>query len=168
MSYRRPFSTESMNETSNGQNSSGSTSTITNVRQNDGIRVTDGQLDAIAARCREELYASLRRADTAAVATIDENVLTVRIEHSLTAAEHHLMRRAAGRVFFQHYIEELAEQIYPAFGRHVEQILGCTVTYTHVKVDCESDSIVFTFGLRPQPSWAQAMDEMNTAMAGHA
>ncbi|MEM7134522.1 MAG: Na-translocating system protein MpsC family protein [Chloroflexota bacterium] len=83
-------------------------------------RITQGQLDAVAMRCREELDVSLRRAGTAAIATIDENVLTVRIEHSLSAAEHQLMRRASGRTFFQHYIEELVEQVYPTFSHHVE------------------------------------------------
>ncbi len=114
----------------------------------DGIRITQGQLDAIAMRCREELDASLRRTGTAAVATLRENVLTVCIEHSLAAAEHQLMRREVGRAFFQHYIEELAEQMYPDFLRHVEGILPCTVTYTRVRVDCENDCILFVFGLR--------------------
>ena len=141
---------------------------VESARKAGNNRVTQGQLDAVALRCREELDASLRRAGTAAIATIDENVLTVRIEHSLTAAERHLMRRASGRAFFQHYIEELAEQIYPTFAQHVEQILPYTVTYTHVKVECESDSIVFTFGLRSQPSWAQAVNEMNMVTANHA
>lgn len=118
-------------------------------------RVTSGQLEAIAMRCREELNASLRRRGTAAFATIKENVLTVRIEHILAAAEHNLMQRASGRDFFQHYIEELAEQIYPTFVHHVEQILSHTVTYTRVKVDCESDSLIFVFGLRPQPAWPE-------------
>lgn len=112
-------------------------------------RITQGQLDAVVFRLREELDKSLRRAGTAASASITENVLTVRVEHSLTAAEHHLMRRASGRTFFQHYIEELAEQVYPTFAHHVEHILSCTVTYTNVKVECENDRIVFAFGLRP-------------------
>ena len=83
------------------------------------------------------------------MATLNDNVLTVRVEHSLAAAEHQLMRRETGRAFFQHYIEELAEQMYPEFRRHVEHILPCRVTYVQVKVDCDADSIVFTFGLRP-------------------
>ena len=128
----------------------GETGLITSATAADGVRVTSGQLQAVAMRCREELDASLRRTGTAAVASVQENVLTVRVEHSLAAAEHHLMRRAEGRAFFQHYVEELAEQIYPDFLRHVEQILPCTVTYMRVKVDCDSDSIVFTFGLRPR------------------
>ena len=99
-------------------------------------------------RCRAELDHSLRRTGTGTVARLDENVLTVRVEHSLAAAEHQLMRRADGRAFFQRYIEELAEQMYPEFRRHVEQILPCTVSYTRVTVDCDSDSIVFSFGLR--------------------
>ncbi|NJN82679.1 MAG: DUF2294 family protein [Caldilineaceae bacterium] len=123
------------------------------------IRVTQGQLDAVAMRCREELGASLRRTGTATIATIRDDVLSVRVEHSLTAAEHHLMRRASGRDFFQHYIEELAEQMYPDFSRHVEHILPCSVTFTRVKVDCESDSIVFQFGLRPRLNWTQALLE---------
>lgn len=116
-------------------------------------RITEGQLEALAMRFREELATSLRRAGTAATATLDENVLSVRIEHSLAAAEHHLMRRAAGREFFQHYIEELVEQMYPTFTRHVEHILPCSVTYTGVKVDCDNDCIIFTFGLRHHPDW---------------
>lgn len=115
----------------------------------EGVRITEGQLEAIAMRCRTELGHSLRRTGTGTVATLVGNVLTVRVEHSLAAAEHQLMRRADGRAFFQHYIEELAEQMYPEFRRHVEQILPCSVTFTRVTVDCESDSIVFAFGLRP-------------------
>ena len=132
------------------------------------VRVTEGQLEAIAFRCREELDASLRRAGTAAIAMLHENTLTVTVEHSLAAAEQHLMRRAAGREFFQHYIEELVEQIYPTFARHVEHIMPYTVTYTRVKVDCESDSIVFTFGLRPRPNLAQSLPDANAVMAYHA
>lgn len=120
-------------------------------------RVTPGQLEAIAMRCREELERSLRRTGTGAIATLAENILTVRVEHSLAAAEHNLMRRAAGREFFQHYVEELAEQIYPDFARHVESILPYAVTYTRVRVDCDSDSIIFTFGLRPRASWGQTL-----------
>lgn len=117
-------------------------------------RVTEGQLDAVAMRCREELDVSLRRAGTNAVATLRDTQLIVRVEHSLSAAEQNLMRKAAGREFFQHYIEELAEQMYPTFAYHVQHILPCTVTYTQVQVDCESDSIVFRFGLRPSLYWA--------------
>ena len=120
-------------------------------------RITEGQLEAIALRCREELDASLRRAGTNAVATLKENVLTVRVEHSLAAAEHNLMRNTAGREFFQHYIEELAEQIYPTFAYHVQQILPCTVSYTRVKVDCDSDSIIFNFGVRPSYQWPEGL-----------
>lgn len=115
--------------------------------------VTNGQLEAIALRCREELHVSLRRAGTRAVASLEDRVLTVEVEHSLTAAEHQLMRTAAGRAFFQHYIEELAEQIYPAFAHHVQQILTCRVRYTRVRVDCDRDSIVFQFGVQPSMHW---------------
>lgn len=121
------------------------------------IRATQGQLEAVAMRCREELDVSLRRTGTAAIATLKEDILAVRVEHSLAPAEHNLMRRAAGRDFFQHYIEELAEQMYPAFQRHVESILPCTVTYTRVRVDCDDDAIVFTFGLRPRPTWKERL-----------
>ncbi|MEZ4657461.1 MAG: Na-translocating system protein MpsC family protein [Caldilineaceae bacterium] len=131
-------------------------------------RITQGQLEAIAMRCREELDASLRRSGTAAVATIKENILTVQVEHSLAAAEQNLMRRTAGREFFQRYIEELVEQIYPTFARHVEHILPSTVTYTRVRVDCDSDSIVFTFGLRPRLSWSQSISNMHAVTAHHA
>ncbi|MEZ4709840.1 MAG: Na-translocating system protein MpsC family protein [Caldilineaceae bacterium] len=127
--------------------------------------ITAGQLDAIAMRCREELDASLRRSGTAATATIKESILTVCVEHSLAAAEQNLMRRAAGREFFQRYIEELAEQIYPSFARHVEHILPYAVTYTRVKVDCDQDSIIFTFGLRPRPRWAHSIRDMHTVAA---
>ena len=123
--------------------------TLPGPRWAEEVRITEGQLEAIAMRCRTELSHSLRRTGTGTVAKLVENVLTVRVEHSLAAAEHQLMRRADGRAFFQHYIEELAEQMYPEFRRHVEQILPCSVTFTRVTVDCESDSIVFAFGLRP-------------------
>ncbi len=124
------------------------------TKQNWEESITPGQLEAVALRCREELATSLRRAGTKAVATLKENVLTVQVEHSLTAAEHNLMRKAAGREFFQHYIEELAEQIYPTFAYHVQQILPCTVHYTRVKVDCDSDSIIFSFGVHPSLYWS--------------
>jgi uncharacterized protein YbcI len=123
--------------------------TLRGVSWAEEVRITEGQLEAIAMRCRAELDHSLRRTGTGTVTKLAENVLTVRVEHSLAAAEHQLMRRADGRAFFQHYIEELAEQMYPEFRRHVEQILPCTVTFTRVTVDCERDSIVFAFGLRP-------------------
>lgn len=115
------------------------------------VRITAGQLQALAMRVREELNTALWRSGDGAVATIKDSVLTVRVEHSLAAAEHHLMRRASGRAFFQHYVEELAEQIYPDLARHVEHILPCLVTYMRVHVDCEEDCIIFTFGLRPVP-----------------
>jgi uncharacterized protein YbcI len=117
------------------------------------VRVTQGQLDAVAMRCREELAISLRRTGTDTVATLSENVLTVRVEHSLAAAEQHLMRRSKGRAFFQHYIEELAEQMHPELKRHVEHILPYSVTYVRVVVDCDDDCILFRFGLYPRPSW---------------
>ncbi|MCB0080813.1 MAG: DUF2294 family protein [Caldilineaceae bacterium] len=120
-------------------------------------RITEGQLEAVAMRCREELDVSLRRAGTNAVATLRENQLTVRVEHSLSAAEQNLMRKAAGRAFFQRYMEELAEQVYPTFAYHVQHILPCSVTYTQVQVDCESDSIIFRFGLRPSLYWTSDM-----------
>lgn len=122
-----------------------------------GIRATPGQLEAVAMRCREELHASLRRMGTGSTATLRENILDVRVEHSLAPAEHNLMRRAAGRDFFQHYIEELAEQMHPAFQHHVESILPCSVTYIRVKVDCDDDCIVFTFGLSPRPTWRERL-----------
>jgi uncharacterized protein YbcI len=112
------------------------------------VRVTEGQLDAVAMRCREELAISLRRTGTDTVATLVQDVLTVRVEHSLTAAEQHLMRRSEGRAFFQHYIEELAEQIHSELKRHVEHILPYSVTYVRVVVDCDNDCILFRFGLR--------------------
>ena len=149
------------------ENGTHKTTVVVHSNKNGGMRVTQGQLEAIAFRFREELKQSLQRAGTEAIATIDKNVLTVRIEQSLSTAEQQLMRRAAGRTFFQHYIEELAEQVYPTFTRHVEQILSCTVTYHSVKVDCESDCIVFTFGLRPQRSWANTVNDMSKVMAGH-
>lgn len=113
-------------------------------------RVTQGQLDAVAMRCRAVLDDSLQRVGSAAVATLAENVLVLRVEHSLAAAEHQLMRRASGRQFFQHYVEELAEQIYPDFTHHIENLLPVAVTHNRVKVDCEGDCLVFTFGLRPR------------------
>ena len=119
------------------------------------VRVTEGQLDAVAMRCREELAISLRRTGTGTVAILKENVLTVRVEHSLAAAEQQLMRRSEGRAFFQHYIEELAEQIHPDLKRHVEHILPYSVTYVRVVVDCDNDCILFHFGLYPRPSWAR-------------
>lgn len=120
-------------------------------------RITEGQLEAVAMRCREELEASLRRFGTTAVAELQDNVLTVKVEHSLSAAEHNLMRKSAGREFFQHYIEELTEQMMPAFARHVQHILPCTVRYTRVRVDCDSDSIIFSFGVRPSMYWADSV-----------
>ena len=110
-------------------------------------RITQGQLEAVAMRCREELGRSLGRTGTAAIAEFNDSVLTIRVEHSLTAAEHQLMRRATGRAFFQYYVEELAEQMFPDFRHHVEQILPCAVTFMRVKVHCEEDCIIFTFGL---------------------
>lgn len=130
--------------------------------ESNAIRVTSGQLEAIAMRCHAELKESLRRGGTAAVAVLKENVLTVSVEHILAAAEQNLMRRSAGREFFQHYMEELMEQIYPMIARHVEQILPYSVTYARVKVDCESDSIIFSFGLRPRPNWAHTMTEASS------
>lgn len=120
-------------------------------------RITEGQLEAVAMRCREELEASMRRFGTTAVAALQNNVLTVTVEHSLTAAEHNLMRKSAGREFFQHYMEELTEQMVPAFAQHVQQILPCMVRYTRVKVDCDSDSIIFSFGVRPSVYWGDGM-----------
>jgi uncharacterized protein YbcI len=114
------------------------------------VRVTQGQLDAVAARCRSVLDESLQRTGSGAVAALNAAALSLRVEHSLAAAEHQLMRRATGRELFQHYVEELAEQIYPDLTRHIESILPYAVTYSRVKVDCEGDCIVFTFGLRPR------------------
>ena len=114
------------------------------------VRVTQGQLDAVAARCRSVLDESLQRTGSGAVATLNATALSLRVEHSLAAAEHQLMRRATGRDLFQHYVEELAEHIYPDLNRHVESILPYAVTYSRVKVDCDGDCIVFTFGLRPR------------------
>ena len=124
-------------------------------------RVTQGQLEAVAMRCQEEIQASLRRTSSHATATLKENVLTIRVWHTLAAAEHNLMRRAAGRDFFQHYIEQLAEQIYPLLTRHVQQILPCAVAYTRATVDNETDSLIFVFGLRLLPPWANA-NQMNS------
>ncbi len=104
-------------------------------------------------RCREELAISLRRTGTNTVATLAEHVLTVRVEHSLAAAEQHLMRRSEGRAFFQHYIEELAEQMHSELKRHVEHILPYSVTFMRVVVDCDNDCILFRFGLTPRPTW---------------
>lgn len=132
------------------------------------VRATQGQLEAVAMRCREELDASLRRTGTAARASLKDDVLYVRVEHSLAPAEHNLMRRAAGRDFFQHYIEELAEQIHPAFQRHVENILPCSVTYIRVKVDCDDDCITFTFGLRPRLTWKERLVAQQESQAPHA
>lgn len=120
-------------------------------------RITDGQLQAVAMRCREELEASLRRFGTTAEAVLQDNVLTVKVEHSLSAAEHNLMRKSAGREFFQHYMEELTEQMMSTFVHHVQHILPCSVRYTRVKVDCDSDSIIFSFGVRPSMYWAGSM-----------
>lgn len=102
----------------------------------------------MAARCRSVLDESLQRNGSGAVAALNAAALSLRVEHSLAAAEHQLMRRATGRDLFQHYVEELAEQIYPDLTRHIESILPYAVTYSRVKVDCEGDCIVFTFGLR--------------------
>jgi uncharacterized protein YbcI len=132
------------------------------------IRATPGQLEAVAMRCREELDVSLRRTGTGTTAAIKDDVLSVRVEHSLAPAEHNLMRRAAGRDFFQHYIEELAEQMHPAFQRHVESILPCTVTYIRVRVDCDNDCIVFTFGLRPRPTWRERLMADQEARTSYA
>ncbi len=117
------------------------------------VRVTQGQLDAVAMRCREELAVSLRRTGTDTVAMLAKDVLTVRVEHSLAAAEQHLMRRSEGRAFFQHYIEALAEQMYSELKRHVEHILPYSVTFMRVVVDCDNDCILFRFGLNPRPTW---------------
>ena len=111
-------------------------------------RVTQGQLDAIALRCRQVLDQSMQRVGSDAVAALNEDVLTLRVEHSLAAAEHQIMRRASGRQFFQHYVEELAEQVYPEFTQQIEAILPYAVTYSRVRVDCEGDCIIFSFGLR--------------------
>ena len=119
------------------------------------VRVTQGQLEAVAMRCREELASSLRRTGTDTVAMLKKNVLTVRVEHSLAAAEQQLMRRSEGRAFFQRYIEELAEQIHPDLKQHVEHILPYSVTYVRVVVDCDNDCILFHFGLYPRPSWSR-------------
>ena len=115
-------------------------------------RVTQGQLDAVALRCRQVLDESMQRVGSCAVAALNEGVLTLRVEHSLAAAEHQVMRRATGRQLFQHYVEELAEQVYPEFAQQIENILPYAVTYARVKVDCDGDCIVFSFGLRSRVS----------------
>ncbi|MEZ4615910.1 MAG: Na-translocating system protein MpsC family protein [Caldilineaceae bacterium] len=135
--------------------------------RNWATRITEGQLQAVALRCREELEASLRRTGTRAVASLQESVLTVEVEHSLSAAEHHLMRKETGREFFQHYIEELAEQMYPTFAHHVQQILSCAVRYTRVRVDCERDSIIFQFGVRPSSHWGEILPEADRPVIYH-
>ena len=124
------------------------------------VRVTSGQLQAIAVRFRAELEASLRRGGGAIVATVNDGILSVCVEQILTAAEHQLMRRAKGRAFFQHYVEKLAEQIAPNLLRHVEHILPCSATYMRVRVDSEQDSILFTFGLHPRPCAHLAIDSV--------
>jgi hypothetical protein len=101
------------------------------------------------------------------VASLHDDILTVEVEHSLTTAEHQLMRTAAGRAFFQHYIEELAEQIYPAFAYHVQHILPCQVRYTRVRVDCERDSIIFHFGIRPSSRWGASVPETDRPTTYH-
>ena len=125
------------------------------------VRVTQGQLDAVAMRCREELASSLCRTGTGTVATLKDNMLTVRVEHSLAAAEQHLMRHSKGRAFFQHYIEELADQMHPDFKRHVEHILPYGVTYVRVVVDCDNDCSLFRFGLYPRPAPAPELNGAN-------
>lgn len=111
------------------------------------LRISEGQLNAVAVNCKEELDASLRRTGTSAVATVSRDVLTVRFEHSLAAAEQQILRREAGRKIFQHYVEELAEQIFPEMRWHVERILRCRVNYVRANVDCDTGTIVFTLGL---------------------
>lgn len=121
--------------------------------------VTSGQLEAVALRFRVELDKSLHRSGTGAQAMIDGNVLTVEIEHSLSTAEHNLTRQAAGRHFFHHYIEELAEQMYPVLVKHIEDILPIYVTDPGVDVDCEKDSIVFSFSIRARNCWTETLLE---------
>ena len=130
-------------------------------RRSTKLRITQGQLEALSARFHEEFDSSFQRAGTGVTATVDENVLTIVVHHSLAAAEHNLMRRTSGREFFQRYVEELAEQMYPTFVRHIEGILPCTVTYSNVKVDCENDSTAFSFGMRPKMCWSAAIAEAN-------
>lgn len=124
-------------------------------------RVTQGQLEAIALRVRDELGNSLHRMGTAAHATIEGNVLKVEIEHSLSAAEHNMMRRTSGRNFFQHYLEELSEQIYPTFGKHIEDILPVRVTFSEVNVDGVHDSIIFTFGVQQRARWTKIAEDLS-------
>jgi hypothetical protein len=64
-------------------------------------------------------------------------------------------------------MEELAEQVYPAFAYHVQQILPCTVTYTRVKVDCDGDCILFQFGVRPTQHWPATVAERDRSIAHH-
>lgn len=122
-------------------------------------KITSGQLEAVALRFRQELNELLQRKGTGATATIRDGVLTIDIAHSLSAAEHNLMRRTSGREFVQHYFEELAEQMYPNFVDHIEHILPVSVTYSAVRVDCDRDRILFSFGIRKNICWTEAFIE---------
>lgn len=132
-----------------------------NVLSPSKFRVTEGQLEAVAFRVRDELRSSLHRTGSAAHATMQEGVLKVEIEHGLSAAEHNLMRPTSGRNFLQRYIEKVAEQMYPKFTEQIESILPVNVKFSEVKVDGERDSIVFTFGIRMEAArWsAVGLDE---------
>lgn len=122
-------------------------------------KITSGQLEAVALRFHAELDNLFQRTGTGTIATLDNGVLSIEINHSLSAAEHNLMRRASGRDFFQHYLEELAEKMYPMFVKHIEDILPVFVTYSRVQVECVKDSIIFSFGVRTKVCWAESMAE---------
>ncbi len=122
-------------------------------------KITQGQLEAVALRFRGELEHSLHRARTSATAAISENVLIIEIAHSLSVAEHNLIRRTSGRSFFQHYVEKLAEQMHPTFVAHIEDILPVSVTYSCVRVEGDNDSITFSFGIRTHVCWTKTMTD---------
>lgn len=122
-------------------------------------KITNGQLKAVALRFQADFENLLQRTGSGASASIVDNILSVKIEHSLSVAEHNLMRQTKGRDFFQHYIEELAEQMYPTLVEHIEDILPVSVTYSGVKVECAKDAIVFLFNIQTNRCWTQTLVE---------
>lgn len=132
------------------------------------LRLTQEQLDALSAHLHTEFSSAFQRSGTGISLSVNGNVMTVTIEHGLSAAERTLTQHTAGREFFQRYVKELAIQLYAPFIEHIEGVLPYVVSFSSVKVDCENRVIVFSFGVRPKIALSADVAQAKTNRENYA
>lgn len=138
------------------------------------IRVTQGQLEAIAVRCRVELKNLLPKAVAEIQVSLEKNYLIVQFGHilalshrgmtlfqsyssgptpsdgcKLVCAEHNAFNSPqaaeSDHRMYLYDLEELAERIQPEIAIHLRHILPWIITGTRTSI--ENDSIVCSFKL---------------------